>query len=139
MTITAGVDHATATRLSGALADVFTRADVGDVFTSDLFLDGNPPLWRFQLDSADAFASWLTGYAPHGIPTEVVRVVPTASGFVTELADRVEHDGDVVTSRKIILCEVRDGRISEMTIYCSGDWDEDLRRRHAEEETLLRP
>jgi hypothetical protein len=44
-----------------------------------------------------------------------------------------------MTDRKIVLCEVRDGRISELTIYCSGDWDEELRARHAAEATLLRP
>ena len=44
-----------------------------------------------------------------------------------------------MTDRKIVLCEVRDGQISELTIYCSGDWDPELRARHAAEATLLRP
>lgn len=133
------IDRPTAALLAERLADVFRTADVGDVFTDDLFLDGHPPLWRFQLEGLDAFASWLRGYSPHGVDTTVVRAVPTDAGFVTELAGRHVEDGVLLTDRKILLCEVRDGRIAELTIYCSGDWDPDLRARHGAETTLLRP
>jgi hypothetical protein len=68
---------------------------------------------------------------------DVVRTVPTASGFVTE---RSREDGGAdITGRKIVLCTVRDGRVSELTIYCSGDWDEELRARHAAKARILRP
>ena len=60
--------------------------------TEDLFLDGHPPLWRFQLQGRDAFAAWLAGYAPAGAETTVVRTIPTATGFVTEFVGR--HDED---------------------------------------------
>ncbi len=133
------IDRPTAALLAERLADVFRTADVGDVFTEDLFLDGHPPLWRFQLEGLEAFAAWLTAYAPGGVDTTVVRAVPTDTGFVTELTGRHEEDGLLMTDRKIVLCEVRDGRISHLTIYCSGDWDPELRARHAAETTLLRP
>jgi ketosteroid isomerase-like protein len=126
-------------KLSERLADVFRSGEVGDVFTDDLFLDGHPPLWRFQLEGKDAVAAWLKGYAPDGVETTVARSVPTVTGFVTELVGRHEEDGELMTDRKILLCEVRAGRISEMTIYCSGDWDAELRARHAAETTLVRP
>jgi ketosteroid isomerase-like protein len=126
-------------KLSERLADVFRTGEVGDVFTDDLFLDGHPPLWRFQLEGKDAVAAWLKGYAPDGVETTVARSVPTVTGFVTELVGRHEEDGELMTDRKILLCEVRAGRISEMTIYCSGDWDAELRARHAAETTLVRP
>jgi ketosteroid isomerase-like protein len=125
--------------LSERLADVFRTASIGDVFTEDLFLDGHPPLWRFQLAGREVFAAWLQGYSPDGADIRVVRAVPTVSGFVAELVGEHLEDGQVMTDRKIVLCEVRDGRIRELTIYCSGDWDEDLRARHAAETTLLRP
>lgn len=128
-----------ADQLAERLADVFRTAQVGDVLTDDVFLDGHPPLWRFQLQGREQFSSWLAGYASGGIDTTVVRTVPTADGFVTELAGRHEQDGQVMTDRKILLCRVRAGRIAEMTIYCSGDWDAELRARHAAETTLLRP
>ena len=125
--------------LSERLADVFRTADAGEVFTDDLFLDGHPPFWRFQLEGRDTFASWLQGYSPDGADITVIRTIPTVSGFVTEMVGEHLEGGAVMTDRKILLCDVHDGRISELTIFCSGDWDEELRTRHAAETTLLRP
>ena len=133
------VDDAIAQELSERLADVFRTADVGDVLTDDVFLDGHPPLWRFQLQGRDTFAAWLHDYSPDGSDVTVVRTVPTVSGFVTEMVGRHEEHGEAITDRKIILCEVRGNQISELTIYCSGDWDADLRARHAAEAPVLRP
>ena len=133
------LSDADAQELSERLADVFRTAEVGGVFTEDFFFDGHPPLWRFQLEGRDVFAAWLNGYSPDGTDITVVRAVPTVSGFVTEMVGEHLEDGAVMTDRKILLCEVRDGRISELTMYCSGDWDEELRTRHAAETTLLRP
>jgi hypothetical protein len=125
--------------LSERLADVFRTAEIGDVLTEDLFLDGHPPFWRFQLEGRQTFAAWLQGYSPDGADITVVRAVPTVSGFVTEMVGEHLEDGVVMTDRKILLCEVRGGQISELTIFCSGDWDEELRSRHAAETTLVRP
>jgi hypothetical protein len=136
---TTTLSDAEAQALSERLADVFRSADVGEVFTEDVFLDGHPPFWRFQLQGRDELAAWLTGYAPHGADVTVARTVPTVSGFVTELTGRHEDGGAEMTDRKIVLCEVRDGHVAEMTIYCSGDWDAELSARHAAETTLLRP
>jgi ketosteroid isomerase-like protein len=131
--------YSSASELSERLAEVFRTAEVGDAFTDDVFLDGHPPEWRFQLQGRAALASWLRDYAPDGVETTVVRTIPTASGFVTEFVGRHQEDGALMTDRKILLCDVRDGRIAELTIYCSGDWDEQLRERHRAETTLLRP
>ena len=133
------LDDATAQELSERLADVFRTADVGDLFAEDVFLDGHPPLWRFQLQGRDAFAAWLQGYSPEGAETTVVRTVPTVNGFVAEFVGRHEEHGEEMTDRKILLCEVQAGRITDLTIYCSGDWDADLRARHAAEAPILRP
>jgi len=138
-TAMAVLSDAEAQELSERLADVFRTADVGDVFTEDLFLDGHPPFWRFQLAGRDTFAAWLKGYSPDGSEVTVLRAIPTVSGFVTEVTGEHLEAGNVMTDRKLLLCEVRDGRISELTIYCSGDWDDELRARHAAETTLLRP
>jgi hypothetical protein len=135
----AALSDAEAQELSERLADVFRTAEVGDILTADVFLDGHPPLWRFQLQGRDVFAAWLKDYSPDGVETTVARTIPTASGLVTELVGRHHAQGELITDRKIVLCEVRGGRISEMTIYCSGDWDAELRARHAAETTLIRP
>jgi hypothetical protein len=133
------LDDATAQEMSERLADVFRTADVGDLFADDLFLDGHPPFWRFQLQGREEFAAWLQGYAPEGVETTVVRTVPTVNGFVAELVGRHHDAEEEITDRKILLCEVAQGRIRDLTIYCSGDWDPALRARHASETTLLRP
>ena len=85
------LDDATAQELSERLADVFRTADVGDVFTDDVFLDGHPPLWRFQLEGRDTFATWLKGYSPDGATITVVRTIPTVTGFVTEFVGRTRR------------------------------------------------
>lgn len=133
------LDDASAQELSERLADVFRTAEVDDVLTDDVFLDGHPPLWRFQLEGHDAFSAWLKGYSPGGAETTVVRTIPTATGFVTELIGRHDVDGEEITDRKIVVCEVRGGRVAEMTVYCSGDWDAALRARHAADAPILRP
>jgi hypothetical protein len=126
-------------RLSEALAQVFRTADVGDVFTDDVFLDGHPPFWRFQLQGIEDFRAWLQGYAEGGREVEVVRTIPTPSGFVTEHAEASHTHRGLITGRQLMLCEVRGGRISELAVFCSGEWDAALRARHAAEAPILRP
>jgi hypothetical protein len=133
------IADALAQELSERLADVFRTADAGDVLTDDVFLDGNPPFWRFQLQGREPFNAWIKSFMPHGADTTVVRTIPTVAGFVTELVGRHDQDGDEITDRKVVLAGVRDGRIAELTIYCSGDWDSQLRARHAAETRLIRP
>jgi hypothetical protein len=133
------LDDATAQELSERLADFFRTGDVGDVLTADVFLDGHPPFWRFQLEGSENVGEWYRSYAPDGVATVVISVVPTATGFVTEFLGEHTEAGEVLTDRKVCLCQVRGSRITALTIYCSGDWDADLRARHAAEATLLRP
>ena len=45
----------------------------------------------------------------------------------------------MLSARRLWLCEVRDGRITEVVGYCSGEWDEALRARHAIEAPMVRP
>ena len=104
-----------------------------------VFLDGHPPLWRFQLQGRDALDSWIKSFMPDGADTTVVRTIPTVTGFVTEFAGRHLDHGEEMTDRHILLAEVRDGRITELTIYCNGDWNAELRARHAAETQLIRP
>lgn len=133
------VDDATAQELSERLADVFRTADVGDALTDDVFLDGHPPLWRFQLQGRDAFAAWLQRSSPDGAEIRVVRTIPTVTGFVTEFVGRHDEHGEELTDRKVLLCEVRGRRIAELSVYCSGDWNAELRARHTAEAPILRP
>jgi hypothetical protein len=133
------LDDALCQELSERLADVFRTGAASDVLTDDVFLDGNPPLWRFQLQGRETFDTWIKSFMPHGAATRVVRTIGTTSGFVTEFVGSHDEDGEEITDRKILVAEVRGTRIAELTIYCSGDWTAELRSRHAAETELIRP
>jgi hypothetical protein len=129
----------TTEELSRALAEAFRTGVVGDLFTHDVFLDGHPPLWRFQIEGLDAFGAWLREYVAHQPDLEVVRTIATETGFVSEHLTEHTADGGLITARKVLVCTVRHGRLAEMTVYCSGDWDADLRARPRAEAPLTRP
>ncbi len=134
--VQAGVDPGTAERLSTALNRCFETFDAGeDVFAEDAFFDLRPPFWRFQLEGPEAFTAQLRAVATGPTSARVLRTVPTAEGFV------MEHEAScgAEVACRLFLCEVRDGRITEVTVYCNGGWDADLRARHAAEAPMLRP
>jgi ketosteroid isomerase-like protein len=130
---------ASARQLADQLATVFRTAEVGDLFTDDLFFDGHPPFWRFQLEGLDSFRGWLADYAASRPEVTVLGVVPTMGGLVVETMTVERQAVGAVTARKLFLCSVRDGRISEMVVYCNGDWDEALHARHRAEAPVVRP
>jgi hypothetical protein len=126
--------------LSERFASVFETFAAGeDLFADDVFFDLNVPIWRFQLQGPRAFASQLESIKEGETRIEILRTVPTTSGFVTEHEEHQDVRGELMTARRLWLCEVRDGRISEAVGYCSGGWDEALRARHAVEAPMIRP
>ncbi len=134
------IDLATAERLSERFANVFETLDAGeDVFSPDVFFDLNMPVWRFQLQGPEAFESQLKNIVEGDVRINVLRTVPTASGFVTEHEEHQDVGGQDLTARRLWLCEVRGGRIVEAVGYCSGEWDEELRARHTAEAPMIRP
>ncbi len=132
-------DPATVERLSSAFHRCFDTFDAGtDAFAPDAFFDLYPPMWRFQLQGPDAFVAQLRTIA-QGVPrVRVLRVVPTATGFVTE-HEETDRGATTLVARRLCLCEVRDGRITEAVVFCNGGWDDELRARHAAEAPMLRP
>ena len=47
--------------------------------------------------------------------------------------------GGIKAMREMIRATVRDGRISEMSVYCTGDWDRARQDAHARTVKLARP
>lgn len=135
----APIDSAIAERLSERFNAVFETFDAGDVFSPDAFFDLNMPVWRFQLEGPEAFAAQLRRINQGPARVDILRTVPTVSGFVTEHEEHQEVGGEHLSARRLWLCEVRDGRIVEVVGYCSGEWDEALRARHAVEAPMIRP
>ena len=127
-------------RLSRGFAGVFENPDSAhNVLAADVFVDLNMPVWRFQLQGAAAFAAQLEQINEGQVRIKILRTVPTVSGFVTEHEEHQAVHGQDLTARRMWLCEVRDGQIVEATGYCSGEWDEELRARHAAEAPMIRP
>jgi hypothetical protein len=132
-------DTTTAERLAARFGAVFEALEAeSDLFTRDAFFDLNMPVWRFQIIGGDAFTAHLRKIAKGTPRLRVLRTVPTASGFVTEHEERQELDGRTYSARRLWLCAVRDGSIAEAVGYCSGEWDDELRARHALEAPMVR-
>jgi hypothetical protein len=126
-------------RLSAAFNRCFETLEApDDLFTPDAFFDLLPPFWRFQLQGPDAFVAQLRAIAEGTPSARVLRVVPTATGFVME-HEETQRGTKVEIARRLWLCEVRNNRISDVVGYCNGGWDDELRARHAAESPMMRP
>jgi len=133
-------DPATLDRLSTAFNRCFVDFEVDeDLFTEAAFFDLLPPLWRFQLEGGDAFVEQLRSIAEGPVSVDVLRVLPTAEGFLVEHQETQQTPGGELTARRVWLCAVQDRRIAEVVGYCNGGWDEALRVRHAAEAPMVRP
>jgi hypothetical protein len=134
----APLDQRSAERLSAAFNRCFETLDAGgDVFAPDVFFDLYPPLWRFQLQGPEAFAAQLRAVAEGKTTARILRVVPTATGFVME-HEETQRGVKNEVARRLWLCQVHDGRITAAVGYCNGGWDDELRTRHAAEAPMLR-
>lgn len=136
---TAVLDQTEAQRLARALCHVYESLDDdADLLAPDVFVDSFPPQWRFQLQGRKTMLAQLrTVTDGHAITARLLRVVPTATGFVMEHEETYAGE-QTESARHLELCEVRDGRIVEIVSYCNGGWDETLRARHAKEAPILR-
>jgi len=109
------------------------------LFRPDVFLDLTMPTWRVQAAGAeDLIAVRKEGHPEPGrVPRW--RADPTPAGFVFEFEERWDHEGQEWYSRELMRVEVAGGQIAELTVYCTGDWDQARQAEHAAAVTLLRP
>jgi hypothetical protein len=135
------IDQPTADRLAAGFHRCFSHFEAADgLFADDTFFDLLPPMWRFQLQgSGDVFAAQLRSIATGPVEIDVVRTIPTATGFVTEHVETQHDPAGVLVARRLHVCEVTDGRITAVTTYCNGGWDDELRARHAADAPMIRP
>jgi hypothetical protein len=109
------------------------------LFTDDVFLDFTSPQWRQQGQGLeDSLAIRRSGHPAPGRVTRL-RYDPTPTGFVLEWEEEWDERGDHWYCREMMRADLRDGAISELSVYCTGDWDSAHVARHAREVRLLRP
>lgn len=115
------------------------KAPVG-LFAVDAFCDFTVPQWRLQARGADDVVALRTTSHPSPGTVPRRRCDPTPTGFVLEVEERWEDGGDHWYCREMLRADLDgDGAISELTAYCTRDWDQGRQDRHAREVALLRP
>ncbi|MCX5209000.1 hypothetical protein OG689_06800 [Kitasatospora sp. NBC_00240] len=127
-----------------ALADLLvtfleTGIPPAGLFHPDVFCDLTVPQWRLQAEGVPGLVALRkAGHpAPGVVPRR--RVDPTPTGFVIEVEERWQQDGQSWYCRELMRADVEDGRIARISVYCTGDWDAEQQRRHRQEVALLRP
>jgi hypothetical protein len=108
------------------------------LFAPDLFCDLSFPQWRIQTDVAEAALAVRAEGHPFPGDVRVERVSSTDTGFTIEFEERWLHEGQQWYCREMIRADVVGETITEMSLYCTGDWDEATQRQHAAAVQLIR-
>ena len=111
-----------------------------NLFADDVFADLTLPHWRLQAEGADAAFHLREDNHPFTGEVRVEALDRTARGFLVQFEERwSDADGHRWYCREMIHCIVVGGRVSELLVSCTGDWDEARQRLHAEQVRLIRP
>lgn len=140
MTVSAAPDTGRLRRLAD---DVVVFLETGtpppSLFAPGVFLDFTMPTWRLQAEGVDGVVE--ARRAGHPCPGRVPRqrFDPTATGFVLEVEETWDQGGEHWYCRELIRADVSDQGITELAVYCTGDWDSARVAEHAAAVSLIRP
>ncbi len=129
----------TARDLAGQLISFMETGTPPDgLFTQDVFCDFTMPQWRLQAQGIEDLVALRT--AGHAGPSSVPRsrFDATTTGFALEVEEQWDADGESWYCREMLRADVSDGAISQLSVYCTGDWDREQVRNHAETVQLIR-
>jgi hypothetical protein len=109
------------------------------LFAPDVFVDFTLPRWRLQAAGRDdALALRRAGHpAPGRVPRS--RLDPTPTGFVLEVEETWDDGGEHWYCRELFRADVGPEGITELAVYCTGDWDRARVAEHAAAVRLIRP
>ncbi|HLZ72715.1 MAG TPA: hypothetical protein VKV26_22655 [Dehalococcoidia bacterium] len=134
------MDAVTAQELSTKLIQFLETGDPPeDLFAPDVFCDFTSPSWRLQAQGRDAVVRLRRSGHPSSGRVPRHRVDPTPAGFVLEVEEQWRDRGQDWYCRELFRADIQDGCITELSVYCTGDWDAAQRARHRREVKLLRP
>jgi len=108
------------------------------LFHPDVFCDFSLPQWRLQTQGVQDVVNLRK--SGHSGPSTVTRwrADPTPHGFVLEFEERWDEGGVRWYAREFLRAEIADGSITELAVYCTGDWDEQQQGEHDRTVKLLR-
>lgn len=130
-------------RITAAAAGLVTYLETGRVpaglFDPDLFADLTFPHWRLQTTTAADLVAVRAERHPCPGSVRVERLDESEAGFWMQFEERWEDGDQHWYCREAIRADLRDGRIIDFALYCTGDWDEATQRHHAAVVRLPRP
>jgi hypothetical protein len=134
-------DQTRARELAGQLIALLETGEAQPgLFTPGVFCDFTMPQWRLQAQGeADVVGMRLQGHPCRGrVPRS--RFDATTTGFVLEAEEQWDDaGGESWYCRELFRADVTGGSISQLSVYCTGDWDAARVARHAAAVPLLRP
>jgi hypothetical protein len=127
-----------------AIAEKFIEfLETGDapvgVFAADVFCDFTLPSWRLQAAGIDDCVALRNAGHPGRSTVTSWRFDPTPTGFVLEAEEAWDEGGEHWTCRELFRADIGETGISQLAVYCTGDWDAARRAEHAAAVTLIRP
>ena len=129
----------TSTAVANLIRFLETGSAPDGLFAPDAFADLSLPHWRIQAATAEEVLAIRSDGHPFPGQVRVERVEQTGHGFTIEFEERWQADGQRWYCREMIRADVVGDTIVELSIYCTGDWDEAKQREHAEAVRLIRP
>ena len=105
----------------------------------DAFCDFTLPTWRLQASGVEACVGLRLGGHPGTSTVPRWRFDPIPTGFVLEAEEAWDWEGEHWTCREMFRADISDDGITELSVYCTGDWDAARRAEHAAAVTLIRP
>ena len=109
------------------------------LFDANVFCDFTLPRWRLQAEGLGPVLALRRQGHPNPGRVPRFRCDPTPTGFVLELEEEWEQDGEAWYCREMFRADVTGETIAALSVYCTGDWDRSRRAQHAREVRLLRP
>jgi hypothetical protein len=119
----------------------FLETDViaDGLFAPDLFTDFTMPLWRLQADTAEGSVALRAAGHPMVGRVPRSRLDLTETGFVLEVEEEWQAQGDDWYCRELFRADVSGGSITELSVYCTGDWPSARVAEHRAAVRLIRP
>ena len=109
------------------------------LFTDDVFCDFTLPLWRLQAQGLEPVVALRRQGHPGPGRVPRWRCDPTPTGLLLEVEERWEQAGESWYCRELIRADVAGESITEIAVYCTGDWNAARQAEHQQAVRLLRP